>query len=334
MRTTLVVVLVAVSNAAALDTQGVPVQLNGEIVDAFRFELTTARETLSERAAAFLSSTHSADDPRTIEALASASAAQLERWRQSACAAGRAPASDDDGDARFAFSSPAGFHAAIHCRWRFLLDAARAGGGRAGPSLWAARAARAVRVLELGVLEGRSAAWFVESLLAHPRSVYVGVDAAPARASANLRAAARAFVDGAPDLALLPAARASASPRASVSLLEGRTVEALAALLHERHQRGAADAAGALFDVIYVDADHSQAAVLLDVQLSWQLLAVGGVLICDDYFSDAVLNATGNFDHIGGSVRRAVDAFVDAHRGEMRILLRGDELQFAAMKLK
>ena len=46
MRTTLVVVLVAVSNAAALDTQGVPVQLNGEIVDAFRFELTTARETL------------------------------------------------------------------------------------------------------------------------------------------------------------------------------------------------------------------------------------------------------------------------------------------------
>lgn len=37
------------------------------------------------------------------------------------------------------------------------------------------------------------------------------------------------------------------------------------------------------FDFIYIDADHTSVAVLMDAELSWPLLKVGGVMAFDDY---------------------------------------------------
>jgi len=37
------------------------------------------------------------------------------------------------------------------------------------------------------------------------------------------------------------------------------------------------------FDFIYVDADHTSVAVLMDAELSWPLLKTGGVMAFDDY---------------------------------------------------
>ena len=37
------------------------------------------------------------------------------------------------------------------------------------------------------------------------------------------------------------------------------------------------------FDFIYIDADHTSVAVLMDAELSWPLLKTGGVMAFDDY---------------------------------------------------
>lgn len=70
------------------------------------------------------------------------------------------------------------------------------------------------------------------------------------------------------------------------------------------------------YDFIYIDADHTAAAVLVDAELSWNLLKPGGLLAFDDYQWGADL-------HAFKSPRLGIDLFLDRHEGEYELLEKG-----------
>ncbi len=67
------------------------------------------------------------------------------------------------------------------------------------------------------------------------------------------------------------------------------------------------------YDFIYIDADHTAIGVLLDAELSWDLLKSGGILAFDDYqWSEGK----------GDALRPmpGINSFIDRHRQELDIL--------------
>ncbi len=70
------------------------------------------------------------------------------------------------------------------------------------------------------------------------------------------------------------------------------------------------------FDFIYIDADHTAAGVLLDAELSWDLLKPGSLLAFDDY--EWRSGRGDRFDPAPG-----INAFLHRHNGEFRIIHKG-----------
>ncbi len=76
----------------------------------------------------------------------------------------------------------------------------------------------------------------------------------------------------------------------------------------------------AIFDFIYVDADHTTVGVLLDGELSWPLLKSGGLMSFDDY----------TWGHESGDPRLApmvgIDLFLHRHQGEYELLAKNTQV--------
>lgn len=113
---------------------------------------------------------------------------------------------------------------------------------------------RPVRCLEIGSHEGRSAVWTLQHLLTHPEATLTCIDPWPSveaerRFDANLAETGRA---------------------AQVRKFKTESMRVLPLLSPG-------------FAFIYVDGHHEARHVLEDAVLSFRLLAVGGVLIFDDY---------------------------------------------------
>ena len=113
----------------------------------------------------------------------------------------------------------------------------------------------AIRALEIGSYEGRSAIWFLEEILTHPSSRITCVDLfeiaeVEARFDHNLEASGEAF---------------------KVDKIKGDSQMVLRQL------------GGQKFDFIYIDGSHTARDVLLDAALSWGLLKEGGLVVFDDY---------------------------------------------------
>lgn len=94
---------------------------------------------------------------------------------------------------------------------------------------------------------------------------------------------------------------------------------------------------GEKFDVIYIDGSHIARDALLDMVTAWELLRVGGILICDDYgwvddehtrkivpkqYVEETFSAA-EFTHYF-NVKAAVDAF-ESCQSEARTLQKGRE---------
>jgi len=67
------------------------------------------------------------------------------------------------------------------------------------------------------------------------------------------------------------------------------------------------------FNFIYVDGSHQTADVLLDACLSFKLLRPNGIILFDDYAG-------------GAEVNPAVDAFLEAHHGLVKVILKNYQL--------
>lgn len=73
------------------------------------------------------------------------------------------------------------------------------------------------------------------------------------------------------------------------------------------------------YDFIYIDADHTAVGVLLDAELSWDLLKPGGIIAFDDYeWSDGKGDA---YRPMPG-----INTFLDRHKDELHIIHKGWQL--------
>ena len=74
-----------------------------------------------------------------------------------------------------------------------------------------------------------------------------------------------------------------ASQQAAIDRIDFRVMKGYSQELLPRMRSSQQDGLTPDFDLIYVDASHEGKDVLLDLVLAYQLCAVGGLIVCDDY---------------------------------------------------
>lgn len=86
-------------------------------------------------------------------------------------------------------------------------------------------------------------------------------------------------------------------------------------------------------DFVYVDGDHRASQVLTDLVLSWELLKVGGVMLCDDATDWKFTDSTGT-SAAQLSPRMAIEMFIQCNWHKLEIVHLPDSSQTAFRKLK
>jgi predicted O-methyltransferase YrrM len=154
------------------------------------------------------------------------------------------------------------------------------------------------RILEIGVFEGRSTTWMIETL--RP-SLLVAIDdwSASGMQAIGLQKmpdAERRF-DG--NVAIATAK----SPGTEVKKTKSSSARALASLIASGVEP---------FDLIYIDGDHRAPGALSDLVMAFHLAKVGGLIFCDDYLwrLDKGLLET---------PKLAIDSFVNCYRFKLKI---------------
>jgi predicted O-methyltransferase YrrM len=138
-----------------------------------------------------------------------------------------------------------------------------------------------INYLEIGVYEGRSALWMLETVLTHSTAKMTGVDI---------------FAGPYKDLY-------RANIKASGSADKVNTITGPSQLVLRTLPLGS-------FDIIYIDGSHLKNDVLEDAVLSWRLLKEGGILIFDDYRWLGVREAEKEDPLYSGYPKIAIEAFV------------------------
>lgn len=90
---------------------------------------------------------------------------------------------------------------------------------------------------------------------------------------------------------------------------------------------------GVQAELIYIDGDHKASEVLTDLVLSWKLLKVGGVILCDDTTTWRYTDKNGT-QSAQMSVRMAVEMFIQCNWHKVNILNIPDGSQTAFMKIQ
>ena len=128
-----------------------------------------------------------------------------------------------------------------------------------GPTIFKDFIGKPIRLLEIGVYDGRSAVWFLENLLTHPNSDYLGVDLVTGHEEAHLRAKANLEVF-----------------RPKVTLVKADSMEYLPRLYRWDNK----------YDIVHIDGDHGFTTCVSDLSYSWNLLNPNGIVLLDDYHRD------------------------------------------------
>ena len=79
------------------------------------------------------------------------------------------------------------------------------------------------------------------------------------------------------------------------------------------------------YHFIYIDADHTTIGVLVDAELSWRLLEVGGIMAFDDYTWGQELPP-----HLAPAL--GIDLFLERHEGEYETLEVGQQYWIRRIK--
>ena len=160
-----------------------------------------------------------------------------------------------------------------------------------------------LRVLEIGVFEGRSTCWLLEHHCVSPKSMVTVIDTFSGGVEhhdmdlKNLRQLFEANVG-------------SVGSHSEVRIRQGYSFRELSRLIVSGE-----DDPG--FDFVSVDASHQATDVLMDCLLGFQLLRKGGVMALDDYLWSA--EAVGE-DDILNSPKIAIDAFTNIFRRKARVI--------------
>lgn len=77
------------------------------------------------------------------------------------------------------------------------------------------------------------------------------------------------------------------------------------------------------FDFVFIDGSHLAADVLSDLVLSWNLLNVGGLVYCDDYFWGHNKSDPDNaplFNFVFHTPKLGIDSFINTYGNKIRIV--------------
>jgi hypothetical protein len=162
-------------------------------------------------------------------------------------------------------------------------------------SLLATVAGKPIQALEIGVFEGRSAVWLLDSILTHPDASLTWIDT-----FGGSREHAGVDLSGLETRFRANVARFGSKVRGHV----GRSQSVLRGVAEEQ------------FDWIYIDGSHEAADVLADAVLAWPLLKPGGLMGFDDYGWRVFPQP----EHWPGL---AIDAFLYCMRGKFTEVHRG-----------
>ena len=158
-----------------------------------------------------------------------------------------------------------------------------------------------LRILEVGVFEGRSTCWLLQNHCKTPESSIVAIDSFQGgieHQGMELGTLRKRF----------EANIATVASPAQVEIREGFSLPQLAKLIAEGHQR---------FDFISIDASHQAPDVLGDAVLGFELLKPGGVMAFDDYIWSPMRPGTENPLLLP---KAAIDAFTTLFSQKIRII--------------
>ena len=158
-----------------------------------------------------------------------------------------------------------------------------------------------LRILEVGVFEGRSTCWLLENFCKTPESTIVALDTFQGgieHKNMELGGLRKQFEENI----------ATVGSPAKVEVRVGFSLDQLCRLVAEKTRQ---------FDFISVDASHQAADVLGDAVLAFQLLKPGGVIAFDDYIWSPMRLGTENPLLLP---KVAIDAFTTIYSQKLRIL--------------
>ncbi len=149
--------------------------------------------------------------------------------------------------------------------------------------------------VEIGSYEGYSASWIMQNILRSPGSRLYCIDRWPQGAGGEERY--QRFLSNMSEL----------EGRDRIEVLRLWSADGLRQLL----------ARGVRADFLYVDGGHDAPTVLKDLVLGFDLVKVGGVVICDDYlWSDPQFGGARTL----GRPKIAIDAFTTIYSDKLNIL--------------
>lgn len=134
-----------------------------------------------------------------------------------------------------------------------------------------------INFLEIGSFEGESTVWFIENILTNENSKITCIDPwskySQDNDSFNSYNKPKTEWDFSNHKNTFLSNIKKTGFENKVIIIEGLSHEKLPILISE----------GNLYDIIYIDGNHTSAFVLTDAIMSWFLLKKGGMMIFDDY---------------------------------------------------
>jgi hypothetical protein len=164
-----------------------------------------------------------------------------------------------------------------------------------------------LRFLQLGVYTGDASLWLAQNILTHKTSFLVDVDTwkgsdEDAHHEMDFEDVLKTYVDKTEDY------------KKSISVRRCSTIEYFVDAGRYTH-----------YHFIYIDADHTTVGVLVDAELSWRLLEVGGIMAFDDYTWGQELPP-----HLAPAL--GIDLFLEKHAGEYETLEAGQQYWIRRIK--
>ena len=170
-------------------------------------------------------------------------------------------------------------------------------------------------IIEIGVFEGKTTFWMADNIT--PYNSNLNIYAIDPHVGSN---------DMTEDFTLIRQNfqhNLNACQHKNVSYIRKHSQDGLIDLINQ----------GVEAELIYIDGDHKASEVLTDLVLSWKLLKIGGIILCDDTTTWRYTDKNGT-QSAQMSVRMAVEMFIQCNWHKVKILNIPDGTQTAFMKIQ